>query len=654
MWNFAAIRISIPPALVEFAKPYRGWSRRMALPLLTMLLTLLLIRMPTPPVLGLDGSWSMALLYFHQHGFQFGRDIIFTYGPLGFLVAPTYFGQVPLFRLIWEVGANLALAAALVNIGASFFLTRSIFYYISLCLGVLLAPGAALDLSLPLFTIFWLLSTKATRWYLGIAVIWLAFLSLVKFNLCLEALVALVAASSLAMWHRKFGKAFAIPLLYATAFVLLWLVAGQSPANLPRYLHGGLEITHGYVSAMACNDLSQTSWGLIWLLWLIIIGYAVDLIRRGRLVSADSIWLALYLAFAWCSLWKYGVTRADPSHVVPALVSTMVIASAVPVCFGDRVAFLDLLTPLCLIGVLVTDLTVIHQFPQKFVQRVSNAADRVLRPRHHAEAFSAAESAEYRSHGHPALHEIIGGASVDMITCEQVEVLRENLNYRPRPVFQSYSAYTPWLLRQNLRFYSSNAAPQFVFVRLQPIDGRYPTQEDALLLPELPRRYSIVQRGPGYVLLHRKPRQPTQDQAQRRLKRSIVSLRQEILLPAKSDCALELRARFQPTLRGMLREFFVQPALLNIVLTDEQHQEHRGRIVPQISAGGFLVQPLVQSNADFVDFFQGRMRRAVHSIRFEPVSGSSKDWSKIEVEFWELPELRLQHSSRPVRTVVTP
>jgi hypothetical protein len=254
--------------------------------------------MPTPPVLGLDGSWSMALLYFHQHGFQFGRDIIFTYSPLGFLVAPTYFGQVPLFRLIWEVGANLALAAALVNIGASFFLTRSIFYYISLCLGVLLAPGAALDLSLPLFTIFWLLSTKATRWYLGIAVIWLAFLSLVKFNLCLEALVALVAASSLAMWHRKFGKAFAIPLLYATAFVLLWLVAGQSPANLPRYLHGGLEITHGYVSAMACNDLSQTSWGLIWLLWLIIIGYAVDLIRRGRLVSADSIWLALYLAFA--------------------------------------------------------------------------------------------------------------------------------------------------------------------------------------------------------------------------------------------------------------------------------------------------------------------------------------------------------------------
>jgi hypothetical protein len=64
MWSFAAIRISIPPALVEFAKPYRGWSRRIAVPLLITVLTLLLVRMPTPPISGLDGSWSMALLYF--------------------------------------------------------------------------------------------------------------------------------------------------------------------------------------------------------------------------------------------------------------------------------------------------------------------------------------------------------------------------------------------------------------------------------------------------------------------------------------------------------------------------------------------------------------------------------------------------------------
>jgi hypothetical protein len=126
--NLAAIRISIPPPLVEFAKPYRGWSRRSALALVTVVLALLLVRLPTAAACGLDLSWSMGLLYFHKHGFQFGRDIIFTYGLLGFLVAPTYFGQLSPFRIIWEGVANLGLAAVLVSIGAGFCWTRSILY----------------------------------------------------------------------------------------------------------------------------------------------------------------------------------------------------------------------------------------------------------------------------------------------------------------------------------------------------------------------------------------------------------------------------------------------------------------------------------------------------------------------------------------------
>jgi hypothetical protein len=186
------------------------------------------------------------------------------------------------------------------------------------------------------------------------------------------------------------------------------------------------------------------------------------------------------------------------------------------------------------------------------------------------------------------------------------------------------------------------------------IDNRYPARDDALLLPELPRRYSIVQRGSDYLLLRRKPLQPTPDQAQQRLQHSIISLGQEIRLPANSDCAVEMRARFHSNLFGRLRQFFVQPALLNIVLTDEQQQEHRGRLVPEISAAGFLVQPLLESTADLADFFEGRMGHVVHSLRFEPASGSSKNWAKIEVDFWKFPELKLQHSSGAVSVAVTP
>src|SRR5579859_66878 len=38
--------------------------------------------------LGADASWSAVLQWAHIHGLQFGTQIVFTYGPLGYLLAP--------------------------------------------------------------------------------------------------------------------------------------------------------------------------------------------------------------------------------------------------------------------------------------------------------------------------------------------------------------------------------------------------------------------------------------------------------------------------------------------------------------------------------------------------------------------------------------
>jgi hypothetical protein len=94
-----------------------------------------------------------------------------------------------------------------------------------------------------------------------------------------------------------------------------------------------------------------------------------------------------------------------------------------------------------------------------------------------------------------------------------------------------------------------------------------------------------------------------------------------------------------------VRSFLVQPALLTIVLTDAKNQQYHYRIVPEMSASGFLIHPLLQSNQDFDDFVQGGAFRSVRSIRFEPRVGSKRNWSVIELEFWQLPELKLRPST---------
>ena len=70
-------------------------------PILTaFLIALVCLTVPTPaPDLGVDVSWCAVLQWAHEHGPQFGKDIVFTYGPLGYLLAP-YCLKPPSYWLI--------------------------------------------------------------------------------------------------------------------------------------------------------------------------------------------------------------------------------------------------------------------------------------------------------------------------------------------------------------------------------------------------------------------------------------------------------------------------------------------------------------------------------------------------------------------------
>jgi len=114
MWNFPGSGPLIQRFLFAFDEERRASGRRILIVVLTLILALLLVQFPTPPARGLDPSWSMSLLYFHQRGLEFGRDVIFTYGPLGFLLAPTYFGHVPLVRALWDLLVIVISRASLV------------------------------------------------------------------------------------------------------------------------------------------------------------------------------------------------------------------------------------------------------------------------------------------------------------------------------------------------------------------------------------------------------------------------------------------------------------------------------------------------------------------------------------------------------------
>ena len=104
----------------------------------------------------------------------------------------------------------------------------------------------------------------------------------------------------------------------------------------------------------------------------------------------------------------------------------------------------------------------------------------------------------------------IGKGSVDTYPWETTYIAANNLNWRPRPVFQSYAAYTPWLDRKNAEFLNSGKAPRFIIWQLNhpagevgSIDGRYLLNDEPLTIFQILNHYNVIHKDKKMALFER-------------------------------------------------------------------------------------------------------------------------------------------------------
>jgi len=94
--------------------------------------------------------------------------------------------------------------------------------------------------------------------------------------------------------------------------------------------------------------------------------------------------------------------------------------------------------------------------------------------------------------------------TADLYPFNQTLVLANGFQYDPRPIFQSYVAYTPVLLEKNAEHLRGANAPQHILFSIEPIDRQYPSLEDGLSWPELLTRYSAKGIYGNYLLLNKR------------------------------------------------------------------------------------------------------------------------------------------------------
>ncbi len=464
--------------------------------------------------IGGDWSWVTALSYVAEHGMRFGDEIVWTYGPLGFL--NTWYRPVlhydHLLLAAWLYIALLQLLLAHVLLKALRHAlplpAAAAVAAVVLALTVDLVPAlafawCALALSReqqPRTTVG---GVPAFPLMLG-ALTGIALLG--KLNHGVE-LLALALVTLAAAGRRRDVLAFVASLLAFAAGG--WLATGQSLADVWAYIRYGAEIVAGYAAAMGTSDPDHR-WSYAAALVLGALGLALwwaatrGLPRRRR-AGLFGLY-AIYTGFAF----KEGFTRQDPGHLEVFFGSLLVPFAVLPVRATRRrlsLALAGIGACALAIGGLMGRHEVLRRL--NVAANVSAAADQVrtlASPSRRAAIIAETRAQIVAYYAVPAPVVAAVGRRPVMLWPYLIADLAYGYgwNLRPLPSLEPYSTYTPRLDRIGARMLASTRAPSRI-VRLDApgFDGAHATFEAPLATREIFCRYRQIAAGGEWQALAR-------------------------------------------------------------------------------------------------------------------------------------------------------
>jgi hypothetical protein len=406
----------------------------------------------------------------------------------------------------------------------------------------------------------------------------LALASWIKLSsLLMNVLVVAILAGADVLRHRRVPR-FAVA--YLVALVAFWIAAGQPLTGLPGYLRALLEITAGYTEGASREPDSHLTTMTAVIFAALIFAAALKLWRKPAPLHIAAA------SLAGLALIKAGLVRHDPVH---DFLSSFAMAGfglfllpEMAVRFPKRRAAI-----VALFAVFVC-VQAAPLWPSAYAAGEQIvAALNPVRQKMRSDAQHASDVVRIRTN-YP-IPPLRGGA--DLFTIRQSILLASGTEYRPRPLFQSYVAWSPALSQRNAAFLRSDDAPEWVLAEVWAVDEHLPAVEDARAWPELLARYDAVARAPTMVLM-RRSRAPRTVQL-RPLATVDAKWGERADLP-RSSHPLWVKMELAPTLAGRLVSFVYKGPEVRVNLSVEGGGEPGYRLIPAAAADGFLLSPIIE------------------------------------------------------------
>jgi hypothetical protein len=212
--------------------------------------------------------------------------------------------------------------------------------------------------------------------------------------------------------------------------------------------------------------------------------------------------------------------------------------------------------------------------------------------------------------------------SSDLYNHDLALLIASENDWHPRPVFQSYSAYTKRLSQLNLNHLITRP-PDNIFIRVETIDNRFPTLDDGASWPVLLSSYKPDSMYGSYLHLLKKPMVSLP-------KHNVFShtshtLNELVPIPSSPETIFS-RIIIKKTFIGSFKNLAYKPEILFLTVYFDDGSNKRFRFIASMGESPFLLSPLVEDSDDFQNMFTDPLRnKQVKFIKMQN-NGLRTDW----------------------------
>jgi len=581
----------------------------------------LLVQPPKPSGVGLGPSWQRAITVAARDHLTFGRDVVFTYGPLGYVVDGVADPSLAITRALVRIAIAIVVAAALWRA-----VGRSASPLQRLAFGAVLAlvgANAGIDYALLLGIVALLARTArfprcwpAVGLTVGFAAL---FGALAKYTLAVD-----VIAAAAAVWAVDIARGPArrrTAALSAAGTAALVLVAGLfasngfSAARLVEYIGSAAEIASGYSAATVGGPHRDIFLAFSVALATIAVGIAAWRERKPTLLPLAVV--VLFLA------WKHGFVRQD-AHIVIFFMTAAGVTAILLVAVRRAPARILALgaTALAVAAFAFTAQPALPSF-ERVLAGVRYAAAPVTTEALIARDDSAALAADRLP---AALAAEAARATVDVLPSETAIVFANGFRWAPLPVFQSYSAYTPALDALNREALIARGAST-ILIDWRGTDQRLSFGEAPATMGAIACRYRTAPDGITavggipYVVLRRDARSSC-GEADAGSVTAHVGVPFAVPAPRTNGEFIVARIAMHPTafVRIATLLFRAPPAFVRIAFADGTVTGRR--LVVATAGDGIVLSPAPRDAREAARFFARGALPAVRSVTIESRPGA--------------------------------